>query len=283
MHIAGTSSGLVASHSAGAARSAAGLNRSKRRSTYHRRRSPIEAIWDQYFSAYAYTEAVEFLAASALQNWRSNIGKRASKLSRHAATHLRYVSYGHLIGAASLVAAALERALAICKDGMPSTEGFPRRGKKNAHGCFKLAEAFQLAAGNAVTATPTAENTPAWSILLLIVSAIPVSNRVTTPSPRARSSIPPPSTSPPSYLNTSPSPALGVAPFRGFVQEHVALARHWIEKNGPDALADWGWISLFDGCRKSTQGFLYKEEWPQYIEELQGKSSMHCTFSREPP
>ncbi|KAJ7729704.1 putative cytochrome P450 oxidoreductase [Mycena maculata] len=78
-------------------------------------------------------------------------------------------------------------------------------------------------------------------------------------------------------------PGTGVAPFRGFVQERVALARRSLEKNGPDALADWGRISLFYGCRKSTEDFLYKEEWPQYTEELKGKFSMHCAFSREPP
>ncbi|KAJ6466419.1 putative cytochrome P450 oxidoreductase [Mycena sanguinolenta] len=78
-------------------------------------------------------------------------------------------------------------------------------------------------------------------------------------------------------------PGTGVAPFRGFVQERVALARRSIEKNGPDALADWGQISLFYGCRKSTEDFLYKEEWPQYSEELKGKFRMHCAFSREPP
>ncbi|KAL0960826.1 hypothetical protein HGRIS_005845 [Hohenbuehelia grisea] len=78
-------------------------------------------------------------------------------------------------------------------------------------------------------------------------------------------------------------PGTGVAPFRGFVQERVALARRSIEKNGPDALADWGRISLFYGCRKSTEDFLYKDEWPQYTEELRGKFTMHCAFSREPP
>ncbi|KAJ7242822.1 cytochrome P450 oxidoreductase [Mycena haematopus] len=78
-------------------------------------------------------------------------------------------------------------------------------------------------------------------------------------------------------------PGTGVAPFRGFVQERVALARRSIEKNGPDALADWGQISLFYGCRKSNEDFLYKDEWPQYSEELKGKFSMHCAFSREPP
>ncbi|KAJ7075834.1 putative cytochrome P450 oxidoreductase [Mycena belliarum] len=78
-------------------------------------------------------------------------------------------------------------------------------------------------------------------------------------------------------------PGTGVAPFRGFVQERVALARRSLEKNGPEALADWGRISLFYGCRKSTEDFLYKEEWPQYNEELKGKFSLHCAFSREPP
>ncbi|KAF8895295.1 putative cytochrome P450 oxidoreductase [Infundibulicybe gibba] len=76
-------------------------------------------------------------------------------------------------------------------------------------------------------------------------------------------------------------PGTGVAPFRGFVQERVALARRSIEKNGPDALADWGRISLFYGCRKSTEDYLYKDEWPQYAEELRGKFSMHVAFSRE--
>ncbi|KAG6854679.1 hypothetical protein C0991_003328 [Blastosporella zonata] len=76
-------------------------------------------------------------------------------------------------------------------------------------------------------------------------------------------------------------PGTGVAPFRGFIQERVALARRSIEKNGPDALADWGRISLFYGCRKSTEDFLYAEEWPKYAEELKDKFTMHCAFSRE--
>ncbi|KAH7885100.1 hypothetical protein F5I97DRAFT_1331048 [Phlebopus sp. FC_14] len=78
-------------------------------------------------------------------------------------------------------------------------------------------------------------------------------------------------------------PGTGVAPFRGFVQERVALAKRTIEKNGLDALADWGSISLYYGCRKSTEDFLYAEEWPQYTEELKGKFTMRCAFSREPP
>ncbi|KIY61534.1 putative cytochrome P450 oxidoreductase [Cylindrobasidium torrendii FP15055 ss-10] len=76
-------------------------------------------------------------------------------------------------------------------------------------------------------------------------------------------------------------PGTGVAPFRGFIQERVALARRTIEKNGPDALADWGRLTLFYGCRKSTEDFLYAEEWPQYQEELKGKFTMHNAFSRE--
>ncbi|KAG9315571.1 hypothetical protein JVU11DRAFT_3207 [Chiua virens] len=78
-------------------------------------------------------------------------------------------------------------------------------------------------------------------------------------------------------------PGTGVAPFRGFVQERVALAKRTIEKNGPEALNDWGAVSLFYGCRKSTEDFLYAEEWPGYVEELKGKFKLHCAFSREPP
>ncbi|KAF5381233.1 hypothetical protein D9757_007840 [Collybiopsis confluens] len=86
-------------------------------------------------------------------------------------------------------------------------------------------------------------------------------------------------------LPTNPkSPVImGVAPFRGFVQERVALARRTVEKNGPEALADWGRIVLFYGCRKSTEDYLYKDEWPQYTSELSGKFEMHTSFSREPP
>jgi NADPH-ferrihemoprotein reductase len=72
-----------------------------------------------------------------------------------------------------------------------------------------------------------------------------------------------------------------VAPFRGFVQERIALARRAIEKNGPDALNDWGRISLFYGCRRSDEDFLYSDEWEQYKEELKGKFHLHCAFSRE--
>jgi len=76
-------------------------------------------------------------------------------------------------------------------------------------------------------------------------------------------------------------PGTGVAPFRGFVQERIALARRSIEKNGANALADWGTLSLFYGCRRSNEDYLYKDEWPEYIKELQGKFIMHNAFSRE--
>jgi NADPH-ferrihemoprotein reductase len=72
-----------------------------------------------------------------------------------------------------------------------------------------------------------------------------------------------------------------VAPFRGFVQERVALARRAIEKNGPDALKDWAPMYLFYGCRRSTEDFLYRDEWPEYEKELQGVFKLKVAFSRE--
>jgi len=78
-------------------------------------------------------------------------------------------------------------------------------------------------------------------------------------------------------------PGTGVAPFRGFVQERVAMARRTIEKNGAEGLNDWGKIYLYFGCRNSKRDFLYKEEWPEYEKELHGKFIMRNAFSREPP
>jgi NADPH-ferrihemoprotein reductase len=82
---------------------------------------------------------------------------------------------------------------------------------------------------------------------------------------------------------SSNSHSQGVAPFRGFVQERVAMARRTIEKNGPEGLADWGTIRLYFGCRRSDQDFLYSNEWPEYAAELKGKFIMRTAFSREPP
>jgi NADPH-ferrihemoprotein reductase len=72
-----------------------------------------------------------------------------------------------------------------------------------------------------------------------------------------------------------------VAPFRGFVQERVALARKAKEKNGPDALKDWAPMYLFYGCRRSDEDFLFQNDWPAYQAELDGKFIMRTAFSRE--
>ncbi|KAF9517218.1 hypothetical protein BS47DRAFT_1339960 [Hydnum rufescens UP504] len=67
-------------------------------------------------------------------------------------------------------------------------------------------------------------------------------------------------------------PGTGVAPFRGFVQERVALARKALEKNGPDALETWGQFLLYYGCRAENEDFLYKR--------TQGQIRLtHCVFS----
>ena len=76
-------------------------------------------------------------------------------------------------------------------------------------------------------------------------------------------------------------PGTGVAPFRGFIQDRVALARKAREKDGPDALKDWGTIDLFYGCRRSTWDFLYRAEWDEYAKELDGKFRLHVALSRE--
>jgi NADPH-ferrihemoprotein reductase len=40
-------------------------------------------------------------------------------------------------------------------------------------------------------------------------------------------------------------------------------------------------MSLFYGCRKSTEDYLYKDEWPKYKEELEDKFAFHVALSRE--
>lgn len=74
----------------------------------------------------------------------------------------------------------------------------------------------------------------------------------------------------------------GVAPFRAFVQDRVALARKAKDKDGPDALKDWGTLDLFYGCRRSDWDYLYKSEWAEAIAELDGKFRIHTALSREP-
>ena len=76
-------------------------------------------------------------------------------------------------------------------------------------------------------------------------------------------------------------PGTGIAPFRGFVQERVNLASRYIEKNGPDALKDWGKFYLFYGCRRSQEDFLYKNEWPEYSSKLKDSFVMKTAVSRE--
>ncbi|MCJ1245479.1 NADPH-cytochrome P450 reductase [Trapelia coarctata] len=68
-------------------------------------------------------------------------------------------------------------------------------------------------------------------------------------------------------------PGSGVAPFRGFVQERAAQA-----KTGENV----GKTILFFGCRKSTEDFLYKEEWEKFSTDLP-TFSLITAFSREQP
>ncbi|OSD07138.1 cytochrome P450 oxidoreductase [Trametes coccinea BRFM310] len=238
-----------------------------------------------------------------------------------------------------------------------------------AHGCLKLGEVLQLAAGNDLHGAPTPENTTAWKIPFdIVVSSIPrlqpryysissspklyphsihitcvvlkyesvENNHVKTrwvygvgsnfllnlkfacegqEAPLIDSAEEPGKVVYPKYaiegprgaykhettykvpihvrrstfrLPTNPKspvimvgPGTGVAPFRGFVQERVAMARRTIEKNGPEGLADWGSIRLYYGCRSSTKDFLYKDEWPEYAKELHGKFTLRTAFSRE--
>jgi NADPH-ferrihemoprotein reductase len=77
-------------------------------------------------------------------------------------------------------------------------------------------------------------------------------------------------------------PGTGVAPFRGFIQERVALARQAKERKGPHALDDWAPMYLFYGCRREDEDYLYKDEWPRYAKELDGKLLMDVAISRGP-
>jgi NADPH-ferrihemoprotein reductase len=76
-------------------------------------------------------------------------------------------------------------------------------------------------------------------------------------------------------------PGTGIAPFRSFVQERVAAAEKSKEKNGPDALSDWGQIWLFYTSRRRQEDFLYENEWEEYGNKLDDKFKMVTGFSRE--
>ncbi|EXA44105.1 hypothetical protein FOVG_05609 [Fusarium oxysporum f. sp. pisi HDV247] len=67
-------------------------------------------------------------------------------------------------------------------------------------------------------------------------------------------------------------PGTGVAPFRGFVRERVAMHRQG---------KDFAPMTLIYGCRKRTEDFLYQEEWEGYTAELGSKFRMYIAFSRE--
>lgn len=69
-------------------------------------------------------------------------------------------------------------------------------------------------------------------------------------------------------------PGTGVAPFRAFVQERAAQAK---------AGQNVGKTILFFGCRKSTEDFLYADEWEEYKKDLGDKFSLITAFSREGP
>ncbi|DAA77488.1 TPA_exp: NADPH--cytochrome P450 reductase [Trichophyton benhamiae CBS 112371] len=67
-------------------------------------------------------------------------------------------------------------------------------------------------------------------------------------------------------------PGTGVAPFRGFIQERVHQAEKG-ETVGPTI--------LFYGCRKSTEDFLYKEEFEEVSKKLGDSFKLITAFSRE--
>lgn len=67
-------------------------------------------------------------------------------------------------------------------------------------------------------------------------------------------------------------PGTGAAPFRGFLREKIKQV-----ENG----ANIGEILFFFGCRKSTEDFIYKEEWVEYAKKLDNKFKMITAFSRE--
>lgn len=58
------------------------------------------------------------------------------------------------------------------------------------------------------------------------------------------------------------------------------MARKAKEKDGPDALKDWGNITLFYGCRRPDVDYLYSEEWEAFQKELDGKFQIFTAFSR---
>ncbi|CAK7567043.1 MAG: hypothetical protein SEPTF4163_005001 [Sporothrix epigloea] len=69
-------------------------------------------------------------------------------------------------------------------------------------------------------------------------------------------------------------PGTGVAPFRAFLQERAKQAT-----DGENV----GETLLFFGCRKSTEDFLYKDEWVDYKQAMGDKFELITAFSRDGP
>ncbi|KAF9364932.1 NADPH-cytochrome P450 reductase [Mortierella sp. NVP85] len=67
-------------------------------------------------------------------------------------------------------------------------------------------------------------------------------------------------------------PGTGVAPFRGFVQDRAQDV-----KNGKKV----GATVLFFGCRREDEDYLYKDEWPELMKDIEG-AQIITAFSRQP-
>ncbi|KAG0073229.1 NADPH-cytochrome P450 reductase [Linnemannia elongata] len=67
-------------------------------------------------------------------------------------------------------------------------------------------------------------------------------------------------------------PGTGVAPFRGFVQDRAQDV-----KNGKKV----GATVLFFGCRREDEDYLYKDEWPELMKDIEG-AQVITAFSRQP-
>ncbi|PVH80139.1 Fe-S dehydrogenase [Cadophora sp. DSE1049] len=76
-------------------------------------------------------------------------------------------------------------------------------------------------------------------------------------------------------------PGTGVSPYLAFLQDRLHLARRAKSTKGPNALRDWAPITLFYGCRRSDQDFLYRDEWREIEREMEGVFRMYVAFSRE--
>ncbi|KAI1320102.1 NADPH-cytochrome P450 reductase [Mortierella claussenii] len=67
-------------------------------------------------------------------------------------------------------------------------------------------------------------------------------------------------------------PGTGVAPFRGFVQDRAQDV-----KNGKKV----GATVLFFGCRREDEDYLYKDEWPELMKDIEG-AQIITALSRQP-